>query len=66
MVAAKANITVEQGTDFSTTLTVEDENGNATNLTGYTGKKLRLESILHQTQLQILQYRLAVLELLVN
>ena len=36
MVAAKANITVEQGTDFSTTLTVEDENGNATNLTGYT------------------------------
>ena len=37
MAAAKANITVEQGTDFSTTLTVEDENGNATNLTGYTG-----------------------------
>ena len=35
--AAKANITIEQGTDFSTTLTVEGVDGTATDLTGYTG-----------------------------
>lgn len=34
--AAKANLVIEQGTDFSTTLTVQDTNGNATDLTGYT------------------------------
>lgn len=34
--AAKANIVIEQGTDFSTTLTVQDTSGNATDLTGYT------------------------------
>ena len=35
--AAKANIIIEQGTDFSTTLTVEGDSGSATDLTGYTG-----------------------------
>jgi hypothetical protein len=33
--AAKANIIVDQGTDFSTTLTVTDDNGDVTDLTGY-------------------------------
>lgn len=33
----KANITVDQGTDFSTTITVTDENGTTQDLTGYTG-----------------------------
>lgn len=35
--AAKANILIDQGTDFSTTLTVTDDNGDAIDLTGYTG-----------------------------
>lgn len=35
--AAKANIIIDQGTDFSTTITVTDDDGNVTNLTGYTG-----------------------------
>lgn len=33
--AAKANIVIDQGADFSTTLTVTDDNGNAVDLTGY-------------------------------
>jgi hypothetical protein len=32
--AAKANIIIDQGTDFTSTITVEDENG-VTDLTGY-------------------------------
>lgn len=35
--AAKANIVIEQGTDYSTILTVEGTDGTATDLTGYTG-----------------------------
>jgi len=35
---AKANIILDQGTDFSTTITVTDDNGNVTDLTGYTGE----------------------------
>jgi len=35
--AAKANIVIEQGTDYSTTLTVQSTDGTATDLTGYTG-----------------------------
>ena len=34
---AKANIVVDQGPDFSTTITVRDNSGNAINLTNYTG-----------------------------
>lgn len=34
---AKANIIIDQGTDFSTSITVTDDNGNAQDLTGYTG-----------------------------
>lgn len=34
--AAKANLIIEQGTDFSTTLTVSGTDGTATDLTGYT------------------------------
>jgi|DEB0MinimDraft_10_1074344.scaffolds.fasta_scaffold10467_2 hypothetical protein len=34
--AAKANMIIEQGTDFSSTITVQDSSGNITNLTGYT------------------------------
>ena len=34
--AAKANIVIDQGTDFSTTITVTDDAGDAVNLTGYT------------------------------
>lgn len=35
--AAKANILIDQGTDFSTTLTVTDDDGAAVDLTGWTG-----------------------------
>lgn len=35
--ALKANITIDQGTDFSTTIDVTDEDGNLIDLTGYTG-----------------------------
>ena len=35
---AKANIIIDQGTDFSTTITVTDDDGNVTDLTGYTGQ----------------------------
>ena len=34
---AKANIVVDQGTDFATTITVRDNSGVAVNLTNYTG-----------------------------
>jgi hypothetical protein len=33
--AAKANIVIDQGSDFSTTLTITDENDNILDLTGY-------------------------------
>ncbi len=33
---AKANIIIDQGTDYSTTLTVKNDDGTATDLTGYT------------------------------
>ena len=35
---AKANIVVDQGTDFATTITVRDNSGVAVNLTNYTDK----------------------------
>ena len=34
---AKANIIVDQGTDFSTSITVTDDAGAVVDLTGYTG-----------------------------
>jgi hypothetical protein len=33
--AAKANLLIDQGTDFSTTLDVTDDNGDVIDLTGY-------------------------------
>ena len=36
--AAKANIIIDQGADFSTTITVTDDAGDAVDLTGYTGE----------------------------
>lgn len=33
--ATKANIIIDQGTTFSTVITLADENGDAINLTGY-------------------------------
>lgn len=36
--ATKANITVDQGTTFSTTITLTDDNGDPIDLTGYTGR----------------------------
>lgn len=35
--AIKANIVIDQGTDFSTTVNITDEDGVAVDLTGYTG-----------------------------
>lgn len=35
--ATKANLVVDQGTTFTTTITVSDDEGNALNLNGYTG-----------------------------
>jgi hypothetical protein len=35
--AVKANITIDQGSSFETTLDVTDDNGDPINLTGYTG-----------------------------
>lgn len=35
--ATKANLLIDQGTTFSTTITVSDDDGNALNLEGYTG-----------------------------
>jgi hypothetical protein len=36
--AAKANIVIDQGADFSTTITITDASGSVTNLTGYTAR----------------------------
>lgn len=36
--AAKANIVIDQGSDFSTTITVSDDVGNPVNMLGYTGE----------------------------
>ena len=36
--AAKANIVVDQGADFSTTITVTDANGDIVDLSGYTAE----------------------------
>jgi hypothetical protein len=35
--ATKANIIIDQGTTFSTVINLTDDNGDAINLTGYTG-----------------------------
>jgi len=35
--ATKANLVIDQGTTFTTTLTVTDDDGTALDLTGYTG-----------------------------
>ena len=35
--ALKANITIDQGTSFATTIDVTDEEGNLIDLTGFTG-----------------------------
>jgi hypothetical protein len=35
---AKANIVIDQGADFSTTVTVADDSGAAIDLTGYTAR----------------------------
>lgn len=35
--AIKGNLVIDQGSDFSTTINVTDENGVAIDLTGYTG-----------------------------
>ena len=35
--AVRANLIIDQGTDFTTTITVTDVDGNPVNLTGYTG-----------------------------
>jgi hypothetical protein len=35
--ALKANITIDQGTSFATTIDVTDEEGNTIDLTGFTG-----------------------------
>ncbi|NBX49727.1 hypothetical protein EBT25_07260 [bacterium] len=35
--AIKANITIDQGTDYSTSINLTDEDGNAISLSGYTG-----------------------------
>lgn len=36
--AAKANIIIDQGSDFSTTITVTDSGGDVVDLTGYTAR----------------------------
>jgi hypothetical protein len=36
--AARANLRIEQGTNFSADVTVKDTDGNALNLTGYTSE----------------------------
>jgi hypothetical protein len=33
----KANLKIDQGSDFSTSITLTDDDGSALNLTGYTG-----------------------------
>lgn len=36
--ATKANIVIDQGTTFSTSILLTDDNGDAIDLTGYTGR----------------------------
>lgn len=36
--AAKANIVIDQGADFATTVTVTDNDGNVVDLSGYTAR----------------------------
>jgi DUF4097 and DUF4098 domain-containing protein YvlB len=36
--ATKANIIIDQGTTFSTSINLTDDNGDAIDLTGYTGR----------------------------
>ena len=52
---AKANIVVDQGADFATTITVRDDSGNAINLTNYTGhgqiRKHYTSTIAHNMQI---------------
>jgi len=36
--AIKSNLTIDQGTDFTATITVANESGTAVNLTDYTGR----------------------------
>lgn len=36
--AAKANIVIDQGADFATSITVTDSDGNVVDLTGYTAR----------------------------
>ena len=36
--ATKANITIDQGTTFSTTISLTDDNGDPIDLTGYSGR----------------------------
>ena len=35
--STKANLKIDQGADFSTSITLTDDDGNALDLTGYTG-----------------------------
>lgn len=35
--STKANLKIDQGADFSTSITLTDDDGNALNLSGYTG-----------------------------
>ena len=35
--AVKGNLVIDQGSDFTTTITVTDDEGNVVDLTGYTG-----------------------------
>ena len=38
--AARADIVIDQGTTFSTVVTVTDDNGSVVNLTGYTANAM--------------------------
>lgn len=38
--AIKANITVDQGADYSTTIEIKDDNGVAINITGYSANAM--------------------------
>jgi hypothetical protein len=38
--ASKANLVIDQGASFTTTISLTDEYGNATDLTGYTGESV--------------------------
>ena len=52
---AKANIVVDQGTDFATTITVRDNSGVAINLTNYAGhgqiRKHYTSTVAHNMQI---------------